>query len=220
MAIRGILIDLYGTLVSGNDTQTAQVCRAVAEQSPMNITAAQVAACWWELEQQKREFVLQSQLDRDILTQVAAHFESRIDVKTAVQFMEQALRAPVALADGRMFMTRLPLPCCVVTNGDDDVVQSALQHGQITTSLLVTSQQAGCYKPDPGIYRLALEKLDLPPEQVLMVGDSLHYDIAPAARLGMHTAWLNRKGRPLPRGSVEPKVSITSLMALKARMGR
>ncbi|MFO1023839.1 MAG: TIGR01459 family HAD-type hydrolase [Acetobacteraceae bacterium] len=45
-------------------------------------------------------------------------------------------------------------------------------------------------KPDPAIYQPVLERLDLPPERVLAVGDSLHTDIAGAAGVGLAACWV------------------------------
>lgn len=49
-------------------------------------------------------------------------------------------------------------------------------------------------KPDPSIFLLGCEILDLEPEKVVMVGDKLLFDISPAAELGMGTVLVN----PLP----------------------
>jgi HAD superfamily hydrolase (TIGR01509 family) len=53
----------------------------------------------------------------------------------------------------------------------------------------VCSCDTGYLKPHYSTFELALEKLDLPPEQVVMVGDLLHADIEPAKALGMRTVW-------------------------------
>ena len=45
-------------------------------------------------------------------------------------------------------------------------------------------------KPDPAIYQSVLEQLDLPPHQVLAVGDSLHTDIAGAAGVDLAACWV------------------------------
>lgn len=45
-------------------------------------------------------------------------------------------------------------------------------------------------KPDPGIYQPVLERLALPPERVLAVGDSLHTDIAGAAGVDLAACWV------------------------------
>jgi HAD superfamily hydrolase (TIGR01459 family) len=45
-------------------------------------------------------------------------------------------------------------------------------------------------KPDPAIYRPVLAQLDLPPDRVLAVGDSLHTDIPGASRVGLASCWV------------------------------
>lgn len=45
-------------------------------------------------------------------------------------------------------------------------------------------------KPDPAIYQPVLEQLDLPPDQVLAVGDSLRTDIAGAVGVDLAACWV------------------------------
>src|SRR3954468_6341163 len=45
-------------------------------------------------------------------------------------------------------------------------------------------------KPDPAIYQPVLERLDLPPDRVLAVGDSLHTDLAGAAGVDLAACWV------------------------------
>lgn len=56
-------------------------------------------------------------------------------------------------------------------------------------SLIVDSALAGVRKPDPAIWELAIRQLRLPPEEVVVVGDSWKNDIAPTAPLGCRTIW-------------------------------
>src|SRR5689334_2517775 len=51
----------------------------------------------------------------------------------------------------------------------------------------VFSSEVGRRKPDPSIYRRALDALGVEPGNALFVGDTLHTDIAGAQALGMHT---------------------------------
>ena len=51
--------------------------------------------------------------------------------------------------------------------------------------VIVTSEEAGCEKPDPAIFRLCLEKLRLAPQTVLMIGDSYRKDVLGAQQAGM-----------------------------------
>lgn len=50
---------------------------------------------------------------------------------------------------------------------------------------MVTSEEAGLEKPNPIIFQKALSKLQLAPEQVIMVGDNHEKDILGAVQLGM-----------------------------------
>ena len=55
----------------------------------------------------------------------------------------------------------------------------------------VFSFEVGTVKPDPAIFQMAADALDLPPRELLMVGDSVEDDTG-AAHLGMRTLILPR----------------------------
>lgn len=59
---------------------------------------------------------------------------------------------------------------------------------------IVESAVVGVRKPDPRIFGLGVEALGLKPEEVLVIGDSLRKDIAPAESIGCHVLWLKGKG--------------------------
>ena len=59
---------------------------------------------------------------------------------------------------------------------------------------VIESAVVGVRKPDPAIFSLGVEALDLSPHEVLVVGDSYTKDIVPAHTLGCHTAWLKGMG--------------------------
>lgn len=48
----------------------------------------------------------------------------------------------------------------------------------------------GMKKPDPKLFQLALEKLNVPANETAFIGDSFERDILPAKALGMKTFWL------------------------------
>lgn len=56
--------------------------------------------------------------------------------------------------------------------------------------LVVASAEEGVSKPDPAIFRLALERAGCAPAEAAMIGDRLDNDIAPAKAIGMRTVWL------------------------------
>ncbi len=59
---------------------------------------------------------------------------------------------------------------------------------------IIESAVVGIRKPNPTLFRLGVDALELPAEQVLVVGDSLRKDIEPSEQLGCQVLWLKGKG--------------------------
>ena len=55
---------------------------------------------------------------------------------------------------------------------------------------IVESSVVGVRKPNPALFALGVEALQLQPQEVVVVGDSYGKDIYPASTLGCHTVWL------------------------------
>jgi len=61
---------------------------------------------------------------------------------------------------------------------------------------LVISHAVGVEKPHPEIFREAERRAGVPPESILMVGDSLSLDILPALAQGWRALWLRAAAPP------------------------
>ena len=59
---------------------------------------------------------------------------------------------------------------------------------------IIESAVVGVRKPNPTLFRLGVDALELPADSVLVVGDSLRKDIEPAEHLGCQVLWLKGKG--------------------------
>ena len=107
------------------------------------------------------------------------------------------------------------VPWGIVTNG------SPGQHGKCRAAgldelapFIIVSEEAGYRKPDPRIFRDALEATGLTaPEEVMFVGDNPVADIAGARRFGMRAAWL-RRGRQYPADLQPPDHTIDHITEL------
>ncbi len=98
---------------------------------------------------------------------------------------EDAAPALVALRD-------LGMRICLLSNAGlpvRDVL--AREHLLDLANAVVLSYEVGFVKPDPRIFRAALDALDLPAESALMVGDNAHDD-GGGAVLGLRTLILPR----------------------------
>ena len=70
---------------------------------------------------------------------------------------------------------------------------------------IVESAVVGVRKPDPRIFSLGVEALELKAEEVVVVGDSMDKDIIPASKAGCKTVWFKGEGWT-PSTSVWPTV--------------
>jgi putative hydrolase of the HAD superfamily len=64
--------------------------------------------------------------------------------------------------------------------------------------VLVVSEEAGIAKPDPAIFRLALDRLQCAPAEAVMIGDSWPADVAGAGAAGIRAIWFNPAGLEPP----------------------
>lgn len=89
--------------------------------------------------------------------------------------------------------TRYPL---VLVSNFYGNIETVLKDFRLDTyfDAIVESAVVGIRKPDPAIFRLGIEKLGLPAEATVVVGDSHDKDILPAASLGCQTIWLKNIG--------------------------
>jgi len=76
---------------------------------------------------------------------------------------------------------------------------------------IIESAVVGVRKPNPTLFKLGVDALELEPSQVLVVGDSLRKDIEPAESLGCSTLWLKGKGWTADEDALTHPNTITSI---------
>jgi putative hydrolase of the HAD superfamily len=99
----------------------------------------------------------------------------------------------------------------VVANADHDYLMRCLDHNGLRFDLVVDSETAGCYKPEPRIFQRACEALSVPVGDAVMVGDTPETDIRGAHQAGLRAVWLNRDHRDWPANLVRPDAIIEAL---------
>jgi putative hydrolase of the HAD superfamily len=102
-------------------------------------------------------------------------------------------------------------PLYALSNGNADVRRVGL--GDLFADA-IGAEAAGAAKPDPRIFQALLARAALAPTTVLHVGDDPHTDIAGARRVGMRTAWVNRRGEPWPVSVPRPDLEVRDLAEL------
>jgi putative hydrolase of the HAD superfamily len=117
--------------------------------------------------------------------------------------------------DGLRALAALGIPLGVVSNSDGTVQAELCRLGVcyapdgqqpppagVRVGVVVDSAVAGVAKPDPAIFRIALDALGVPADgTVLHVGDSLRYDVAGALAAGLRPVHMDPHGIcPAPDG--------------------
>lgn len=207
--IEGIILDYGGTLDTGGD-HWSHIIRQGYEQAQVLVEeeAFRDAYIFAERELARTLHILPHHNFRDLLG---------IKIKIELQYLAASKFIPAAIADpkseqiadycyqyakARLEEARPVLealharfPMVLVTNFYGNV-QAVLEDFGLTRYFdrVIESAVVGVRKPDPKIFALGLEALNLPAEKVLVVGDSLRKDIEPAESLGCPALWLKGRG--------------------------
>ena len=112
-------------------------------------------------------------------------------------------------------LRKLKRPLGVVTNCSERLGRAAAARVGVPFDVVVTSERAGFYKPDPHPYRLALSELGLDAKEVLFVAGS-GFDLIGTSRVGLDTYWHNRVGLKRPDAAPPPMREERSLKGLIA----
>ena len=108
----------------------------------------------------------------------------------------------------------------IVTNGDDDIQRHKFELLGLSDYFggFISSGAAGHQKPEPEIFQVALEALEVQPQETLFIGDHLHSDIRGAQLAGLRSIWFNPEGHSTEDGIV-PDGTIRGFSELSGLLG-
>lgn len=84
-----------------------------------------------------------------------------------------------------------------LSNGTEAMLAEIARNGGLPFDRILSAEHARAYKPDPSVYRMACERLEVDPGAAMMVAAHGH-DLEAAREIGMRTAFV---ARPLEWGS-------------------
>jgi HAD superfamily hydrolase (TIGR01549 family) len=91
-------------------------------------------------------------------------------------------------------LRRHGLKLALVSNTNRDLAEFITHHA-LEVDVALSSREHGRTKPHPTIFKAALDRLEVAPEEAAMVGDSPEDDIEGARALGMQAFLLDRENR-------------------------
>ena len=107
----------------------------------------------------------------------------------------------------------------LVTNGAGAAQRRKIDRFALESlfDLVLIEGEVGFGKPDPRVYRRALEGLGVPPAAAWMIGDNLDWDVTPPQSLGIYAIWIDHRGAGLPPGhAARPDRVVRGLAELRS----
>lgn len=192
MPVDTVVFDVLGTLVD-QDGGLRQALRGLVPDVESAVVRWQqhVAAEHRRVVAGDRAYVPADVLDREAAAQLVG--ERRADDLAAVTGRLHAW------PDTAELLSRLAAHHEVValSNADHTTLLRLCAHAGLRWHAAISTEAVASYKPDPAVYRLAIERVGRPPERILMVAAHA-WDLRGARAAGMRTAFLPRPGADVP----------------------
>jgi putative hydrolase of the HAD superfamily len=116
-------------------------------------------------------------------------------------------------------LERAGLRLAVISNADGRVAAYLENAGLADLfEFILDSAIEGVEKPDPRIFRTALERLDLEPAETVYVGDTWPVDVIGARGVGIPAVWVADDDRE-PPDDLDGVIRIGSILELPAALG-
>lgn len=105
----------------------------------------------------------------------------------------------------------------ILSNGFTELQSSKMQSADIAKyfSGVILSEDIGVNKPNPAIFKHALQKAGVTADRALMIGDNFKVDIEGAYHVGMDQVFYNTERIDLDDQHLTPTYTINSLLELK-----
>lgn len=195
-----ITFDCYGTLIDW-ESGIADAFRNAGVDLPREALLREYARIEPLVEQERyRPY-------REVLTETAARIANRDGT-----FLAESLPHWQPFPDTNAALERLRdagYKLGILSNVDDDLLAGTRRHFTVGFDLLVTAQQVRSYKPGLAHFETARAKIGS--ARWLHAAQSNFHDIAPATRLGIDNAWVNRRNET---GGVKPTYEVRDLRGL------
>ncbi len=199
-SIRACVFDAYGTLfdvhsaVMGNADKVGDCAEAFSalwrqRQLEYSWTRTMMGkyADFWQLTIEALDFALQTY-----------GLEGKPGLKEGLLNAYFELKAYPDAADSLATLKTQGYVTAILSNGNNEMLQGAIAASDLSGLLddCISVDQIKTYKPDPSVYQLACDRLNVHPHEVCFVSSNA-WDVGGAAAFGFNAIRINRQGAPL-----------------------
>ena len=201
-ALRAVIFDLWNTIAEWPHERWAEVRPRLAEQ--IGLSPEEFDELWYGELAQLRE----TRPFADALAVLGLAPEAAAEVTALRREVTRHALVPVpGAAETIRALRARGLKTGLITVCSEDVPllwRETDFHGLFDAE--VFSATCGLRKPDPRIYRLALEELGVEAEEAMFVGDGANDELGGAERLGMAAVGVESPGGELPDDWAGPRI--------------
>ncbi len=219
-SIRCLSFDCYGTLIDWNRGLSEAlfgVLKRRGQLLPSGLVDA-IHAEEWERLQELEEFVPYRHLLTNSIRDGAQSRGVSLSQAEAEEIAGSIGRWP-PFVDTAAALRRLAArwPLAVLSNVDRADLELTLSSIDAPITHRVTADDVQCYKPEPDHLLALLHERELEPEELLHCSAYAQFDLAAAEDLGIPSAYIDRRGEPLPE-DVTVTMKVPNLTALADRL--
>ena len=212
---RWVSFDCYGTLI---DWQSG-VRRAFRELAHISEDeTGEMFAAWERIQREKIQgpYTPYEEILWSSFRQAVEEFGYWCPAYAGEAFVESLARWQ-PFADVNPSLRRLSVRhrLAIISNVDRHLLGGSIRQFPVPFDARITAEDAHAYKPNPAIFRMALDRMSCQPNEVVHVSFGMEYDLKPAHDLGMRVIYLNRDGLARPEVPVEAEThSLEEVAAL------
>lgn len=213
--LKAIFIDYTGTMVREDEPYTRELIAYFMAHSNLKSPGEILKVVWSKVKEIESESHGDSFEGVDVRTdKILEYCRENCGLQGDFKYMHEVwskiwVHAPL-YEDVKPFFERAKLPIYVLTNDDLCYVEESMRLKGLKPTGIISAETAKACKPDPAIFKKALEVAGVSADEVIHIGDSVTSDVEPAVKLGITPIYLSR-GKKAELQGVRVIVSLDEL---------
>lgn len=195
--LKAIFIDYTGTMVQEDEPYTRELIVYFMAHSNLKSPGEILKVVWSKVKEIESVSHGDSFAGVDVRTdRILEYCRENCGLQGDFKYMHEVwskiwVHAPL-YEDVKPFFERAKLPIYVLTNDDLCYVEESMRIKGLKPAGIISAETAKACKPDPAIFKKALEIAGVSESEVIHIGDSLTSDVEPAVKLGITPIYLSR----------------------------
>jgi FMN hydrolase / 5-amino-6-(5-phospho-D-ribitylamino)uracil phosphatase len=217
--VKIISIDLFRTIVNIDQTPDIIWRMFLRDNFPEDLSgkyhqvASEIMDRHWDLAgTDDKHFKTIRTILEDVMAELFTKINLNSDPKLAANDLMKVHNLQKIFEDAKPFLKKLGqrYTICLATDCDLEMIEKVAEIYHFDT--MFVSETLQMYKLNPGFFRYIIDYYNLPPANILHIGDSKS-DILNPKQLGIRTCWLNRRNLKWDQ-IIKPDYEVKSLLEI------